>query len=237
MKGITAIPILLHSNQGKHQLVFLDECLHYQSETALLFTDSEFTHTVNSMPDADGRHFKALIQLVSTPVAHKGEGMGKVLRSRHQAEARRLVEVFASIVPQDEDLEQLVVKKVGKDWTRKLQERAADHENRKIAGLLSLDWRHIFSIEMSHALKDAHLILWWSGKRLQPAIFCKDCTTAAYATALFGRRWKVCPYSACGKWFSPTSAKQEYCCPKHREAYRVARWRQRRRRKSKRQQT
>jgi hypothetical protein len=71
------------------------------------------------------------------------------------------------------------------------------------------------------------LILWRSGKRLTPAVYCPDLETAAYAAALFSSRWKVCPYSSCLKWFVPNKAKQDYCCPAHREAHRVARWRER----------
>jgi hypothetical protein len=86
----------------------------------------------------------------------------------------------------------------------------------------------LFAVEMSAALKDhVHLVLWLSGTRATPALLCDDPVPAAYAYALFGRRWRVCPYSACGKWFIVTKTKQDYCCPKHREAHRVARWRKR----------
>jgi hypothetical protein len=78
------------------------------------------------------------------------------------------------------------------------------------------------------------LILWRSCKRLTPAVYCPDLETAAYATALFGSRWKVCPYSRCLKWFVPKKVGQDYCCPAHREAHRVARWRKRHKEGSKR---
>jgi hypothetical protein len=86
----------------------------------------------------------------------------------------------------------------------------------------------LFAAEMSGVLKDnVHLVLWLSGTRSMPALFCDDPVPAAYAYALFGSRWKVCPYSACGKWFIPTQTQQDYCCPAHRDAHRVARWRER----------
>ncbi len=92
---------------------------------------------------------------------------------------------------------------------------------------LTEDPVRLFGAETSGAMKGVQLVLWRSGTRLMPAVYCEDRVAAAYTTAFFGRGWKVCPYSACGEWFIPTRDRQDHCCPKHREAHRVARWRMR----------
>jgi hypothetical protein len=103
----------------------------------------------------------------------------------------------------------------------------ADQTKKVPTRYLTEDAVRLFATETTTALMGVQLVLWRSGTRLMPALYCDNHVTAAYATALFGRRWKVCPHSRCGKWFVPTRAKQDFCCPAHREAHRVARWRER----------
>jgi hypothetical protein len=80
----------------------------------------------------------------------------------------------------------------------------------------------------SQALREARLVLWWSGKQFIPAIWCEDLEAAVYAVALpmFGgsELLGLCP--RCKQIFVRKRSDNDYCTPRHREADRVARWRQ-----------
>jgi hypothetical protein len=84
----------------------------------------------------------------------------------------------------------------------------------------------LYAREMFAALQGTKLVLWKSHSIFTPALFCDNPQSACYAMALFYSNWAICPYSRCGKWFMPRQQKQSYCCPQHREAHRVARWRE-----------
>jgi hypothetical protein len=66
------------------------------------------------------------------------------------------------------------------------------------------------------------LVLWWTGTRFTPALFCNDPKFAPYVYVLT-RNWSVCPH--CGHFFEQRRADQNYCKVAHREAHRMARWR------------
>jgi hypothetical protein len=79
------------------------------------------------------------------------------------------------------------------------------------------------------------IVLWWMDGALRPAIYCPDPTTALYIhtfliapTGALG--FRTCPYD--GEQFFQDRPNQEYCCPAHREAHRVARFRDNKRRKT-----
>lgn len=83
-----------------------------------------------------------------------------------------------------------------------------------------------FSGLLRNVLDSARLVMWFSEKdsRFLPALFCPDRKTAAFAFQFIGRI-RVCP--KCDAPFIPSAGNVDYCCPAHREAYRVARsrWR------------
>ena len=88
------------------------------------------------------------------------------------------------------------------------------------------DEKWLLSQLMSEALGTAKLVLWWSGKRFRPALYCPDNKTAINAFLLMkaaGTGWGVCP--KCGSFFEQKRSDQTYCSIAHREAHRVARWR------------
>ncbi|HWZ45955.1 MAG TPA: hypothetical protein VNW97_20955 [Candidatus Saccharimonadales bacterium] len=89
------------------------------------------------------------------------------------------------------------------------------------------DHRWLLSQLMSQALESARLVLWWSGSRFQPAIYCGELKAALYTFLLMklamGQGWGVCP--KCGAFFVQKRSDQNYCSMAHREAHRVARWR------------
>lgn len=89
--------------------------------------------------------------------------------------------------------------------------------------------RALLAIELSRAMQQARLVLWWYEKkeRFLPAIYCPDVTTALYVRALLGiakgKALLICP--KCSKPFLQKRSDQDYCSIRCREAHRVARWR------------
>lgn len=80
---------------------------------------------------------------------------------------------------------------------------------------------------VSYSLSRASLVLWWTGKRFLPALFCPDTKTGLYVLVLLakvrGKALTICP--KCGQPFVRKRNNQTYCSIKHREAHRMARWR------------
>jgi len=89
------------------------------------------------------------------------------------------------------------------------------------------DPRWLLSHEVSQALQEARLVLWWNKERFLPAVWCPNLKTAFYARALLDivgtKSFRVCAY--CGDLFRQKRTDQDYCSIAHREAHRVARWR------------
>jgi len=81
----------------------------------------------------------------------------------------------------------------------------------------------------------AQIVLWAVDYAFRPAIYCDDMRTALYVHTFFiaptgGLGFRSCPHD--GQQFFQKRANQEYCCPAHREAHRVARWRANRKQNS-----
>ena len=98
------------------------------------------------------------------------------------------------------------------------------------------DIRHLLSYEASRALHDrVQLVLWWSGKRFLLALYCEDIQAALYVGLLlrfFGADTaiRICPQ--CGNPYVQVGrADQAFCSTAHRDAYRMARWRARTKKK------
>jgi hypothetical protein len=89
------------------------------------------------------------------------------------------------------------------------------------------DEKYLLSSRLSDALDSVRLVLWWSGKRLTPALYCPEPKSALYTYVLTrvsaGEKFGICPF--CGVLFLKQRRDQVYCTLKHREAHRVARWR------------
>jgi hypothetical protein len=97
--------------------------------------------------------------------------------------------------------------------------------------------RRQFSYEVSEAacsMFQTQIVLWWFEGAFRPAIYCPDAKTALYIHTFFlapvcGLGFRICPYD--GEQFFQDRPNQEYCCPAHREAHRVARFRDAKKRK------
>ena len=89
----------------------------------------------------------------------------------------------------------------------------------------NLNWR--VSWEISEAVKKVRFVLWWTGTRFSPALYCPDLQSGIHVQALLrvagGRAFRICPY--CDDAFLQGRTNQDYCSLAHREAHRVARWR------------
>jgi hypothetical protein len=98
--------------------------------------------------------------------------------------------------------------------------------------------RRLFSYEVSQAvgsLFQTEVVLWWMDGAFRPAIYCMDAKTALYIHTFFlasagGLSFRICPYD--GEQFFQDRPNQEYCCPAHREAHRVARFRDNKKRRA-----
>lgn len=105
-----------------------------------------------------------------------------------------------------------------------------------LSGWEKKDPRWLLSREVSEAVEKVRLVLWWTGKRFLPALSSPDLASAFYIHALLhvarGKGFAVCPH--CSSPFVRKRPDQQYCSIDHREAHRVARWRERKSQGSKR---
>jgi hypothetical protein len=90
------------------------------------------------------------------------------------------------------------------------------------------DLYRLLSYEVSERVRLIQTALWWANGDFRPAIYCMDVETALYIHTFLiaptgGKGFRICPY--CTDQFFQDQPNQDYCCPPHREAHRVARWR------------
>lgn len=88
----------------------------------------------------------------------------------------------------------------------------------------------LFSYEVSQRVgfHSTQIVLWWIDGKFRPAIHCEDSTAALYIHTFFiaptgGIGYRICP--KCTDQFLQDRPNQDYCCPAHREAHRIARFR------------
>jgi hypothetical protein len=248
---VPTLPILIHCEKGEEEGEAL-MLTRPQGDALLLklpnsrrvrrFKDTDFTSAQKCMGDSGTKRFKALRLLQVAVLSKQRED---IKRAREM-----LCEIVASGYPLMKRFEQAVGiprKKQGKkpvssyspdlmgqlkaelDRIHDMHHPAdLDEETERLTTrYLTEEDVRLLAMETTDALVGVQLVLWLSGARLIPALYCQSLETAAYAFALFGRRWTVCPYSACGKWFIPKNPTQLCCCPEHTVAHRVARWRER----------
>jgi hypothetical protein len=90
------------------------------------------------------------------------------------------------------------------------------------------DLHRLISYEVSRSVELASAALWWWKGAFRPAIYCSNIETALYFHTFFIAPtgeigFRICPY--CTDQFFQKRPNQDYCVPAHREAHRVARWR------------
>jgi hypothetical protein len=191
-------------------------------------TLQELKNAAMEMKGADAAHFFALLALRGALEAGDKLALDKAIERMEGAyrlrEAenprwtapefdRQAGEVFAPLIglPPEESLKYLDGLRPGP--------RAGENPSR------------LLSYEVSKAvglLGAAQIVLWWVDRTFRPAIYCTDKKTALYIHTFFivptgGIGFRICPH--CSEQFFQDRPNQDYCCPAHREAHRVARFR------------
>lgn len=214
------------------------------------FKDTDFPRAQNLMGNGEIKRLKALM-LLQTAIATKQEediksareelclaldsDFQQIERTQRSLPPSRRRQRVKSIYPKGSILDELC-RLHCPDLANEIETLANTYMTEDPIRLFAMEMSRAMSEDRGHLLgatlnayTGVQLVMWQTGPRLVPALYCQNAKSAAYATALFGRRWKVCPYSGCGKWFQPTRTDEDYCCRRHRDAHRVARWRKGRR--------
>ena len=119
-------------------------------------------------------------------------------------------------------------------WPKRMVEQIARFYDLDNSFYAKADPRVLLSYVLSNELRGARLVLWWADQQFRPALWCPDIKTAFYARVLLGviggKGFGVCPH--CGEGFVQDRPDQAYCSISHREAHRVARWREQQKQKA-----
>jgi hypothetical protein len=189
-----------------------------------IFKNSELKSARKHLTVAEVQHFTATVELIqalknpSDTIALKRakdgfEDVYKVKRNE-PSDLLELGEEFANALAK---------------FTGQSPREAVETLERKRPGpRAAADPRWLLSYEVSEMLNlSSRLVLWWTGERFTPAIWCDDIKTAFYVRALLsavgGVGLRTCPH--CSDLFFQERPDQNYCSIAHREAHRVARWR------------
>jgi len=189
-------------------------------------TLQEVKNAAREMKGATAAHFFALLALRGA--LESGDRMALDKAKERMEGAYRLREAEISRWP-DQQLSEFFAPSIGLSPEETLRyidglrcgPRASDNPSQ------------LLSYEVSKAvrapLQEAQIVLWWMRGSFRPAIYCNNMTTALYVHTFFvvptgGIGFRICPH--CSEQFFQDRPNQEYCCPAHREAHRVARWRE-----------
>lgn len=192
-----------------------------------VFRDSDLRNAHKHLTSDEALHFAAVLNLTtalqnpSDPIAlRKAEERFKQAYAGKRSEP---TELYQRLINDEQFLDE-----VKKNTHLSPQETIEFFAGRRPSPHAASDKRWLLSEEISEMLNAySQLVLWWTGKRFTPAIWCEDIKTAFYVRALLnvvgGRGLRVCPH--CSEVFLQERPDQNYCSVAHREAHRVARWR------------
>jgi hypothetical protein len=184
--------------------------------------------TAREMKGAAAAHFGALLALRDALEACDKLALAKAYERMERVYRLRETESAPSMNPESD-------RKVGEIFSPYVG--LSPEETRRYMDGLRLGPRAkdnpqmLLSYEVSkcvNGLMDGQIVLWWVNGAFRPAIYCSDVKTALYIHTFFiaptgGPGFRICPYD--GEQFFQDRPNQDYCCPAHREAHRVARWR------------
>ncbi|MFZ3214201.1 MAG: hypothetical protein WA188_22065 [Terriglobales bacterium] len=189
-----------------------------------IFKNSELKDARKHLTVAEVQHFTAVVELIqalknpSDTIALKRakDGFEEVYKAK-RAEPSDLIEL-------GEEFANALAKFTGQPP----REAVETLERKRPGPRAAADPRWLLSYEVSEMLTSScRLVLWWTGERFTPAIWCDDIKTAFYVRALLsvvgGVGLRICPH--CGDVFFQERRDQNYCSIAHREAHRAARWR------------
>jgi hypothetical protein len=190
----------------------------------------QMKQAISAMFDYEGERFKAVLGLVSALQTRDGLAIANARNSVMKALTMiREGDKKLGVMPaREDDLEfgRILISVFGLAPGQEKQ-AIARWNGYCLGPKAEKDHKWLLSQLVSNALDSARLVLWWSGKRFQPAIYCPNPKTAIYTFLLMkiaaGQGWGVCPY--CGQFFIQKRSDQSYCTIAHREAHRVSRWR------------
>jgi hypothetical protein len=225
------IPILIPCRPTEQDGVatFLPELA--SPEPVRIITDAEFkskrglNEALGAMEDYEREQFRAIGSLLST--SQTEDHSARVRARQHVAQAYALKHASDSklgIVPAKEDdlqFGRLLIQVFGLQPGQE-KEAVQRWNGYRLGPRAEADDGWLLSRLMSEGLEAVRLVLWWSGDKVRPAIYCPNLRAAVYIF-LLTKKWGVCPH--CGDFFIQKRPDQNYCSIAHREAHRVARWR------------
>jgi len=236
---VTDFPVLIPTSPDQQEGVatFLADLGPLQPVRTL--RNSDLKNASQAMRESEAKHFAAMMMLRKAlgtkPDPLAMEKARELLRIAYELK-RKQRDAFRPNAPEWEN----------SDFARALQAMAGlgsgkealeVYEGLRPGPRASADPRWLLSHEVSRALFEARLVLWWNTERFLPAVYCPNLKTAFYARALLDivgtKSFRVCAY--CGDLFRQKRTDQDYCSISHREAHRVARWRASQKRKTQRE--
>lgn len=215
-----AILIQASSGQATGEATFLSESMTGTASSVPVrpVTLKDVKETAAKLRGINGKQFDALLALRGALEARDELAIAdarKRMESARESRERELKQLFKS---QENDEAQ--------QWAALIESLGPDPKAKK-------NLYRLFSFEVSRTVGNlnAQIVLWWADKigKFIPAIFCANIQAALYLHTFFiapnsGPGFRICPYD--GEQFFQDRSNQEYCCPAHREAHRVARWRE-----------
>jgi hypothetical protein len=228
---VTKLPILIPATQGREEgFATFESELQIQPVRAL--SNGDLKGASSAMRPEEAKHFYAVTMLTQALGANPDRLAIKratdLLREAYDLKKKERGPLFTLNESEQSQVGSVLTGLMG------LPAKKAEQALQVLEGLrpgpqASKNVRWLLSYEISEALRDARLVLWWTGRAFQPAIWCPTLQTAFYARALLAvvgvTGFRVCPY--CGEPFFQKRSDQDYCKIPHREAHRVARWRSR----------
>ena len=198
-------------------------------------TVQELKITARKMKGPDGDLFSALLALRGALEAQDKLQLTKALDRLEKAERSREREVTSRQSPKFAESRAEFGKFIAPIVGLPPDESLKHWEGLRPGPRAKRDPYRRLSYEVSMRVMGSQIALWWQKKSFSPAIYCLDIETALYIHTFFlapvsGVGFRICPYDS--EQFFQDRPNQAYCCPAHREAHRVARFRDKQKRKS-----
>jgi hypothetical protein len=193
-------------------------------------TVEELKKAARKLSGVDGDLFFALLALRGALEAHDELMLVKAEKRLENAYLLRERDHASRQLPQHEESHRQFGKSIAPLIGLPPDESLKHWDGLRPGPRAKADPYRLISFEVSQRVggTNAEIVLWWVNGKFIPAIFCKDVETAIYIHTFFvvptgGIGFRICPH--CSEQFFQDRPNQEYCIPAHREAHRVARWR------------
>lgn len=199
--------------------------------------------TARNLPRVEAKEFDALLALRGALEARDGLALESA-KARLEAVYQLKRKERAERLTEDKESR----RKSGAQWgvSGLSPEESLQHiEGLRIGPDAGTDPNRLLSWAVSNELIFSQLVLWSFEGRFIPAIYCTGPNRGhAMRVALYAHTFliapssevgfRICPYD--GEQFFQERPNQEYCCPAHREAHRVKRYRNEKKKQKKQSQ-